>query len=223
MSSLIAVIAITPSSLVNNVSYSASPDQIRACDGGFYRLIDGILTIFSMSSILIIYVHVSNGIPEPMVLPPVPLDDSRFSQEGQLGFLHSEFSAENLLVVLADERGTPGDAPGRTVVDRRPARIDEAASEFRVLDFCEEAAVAQMLIVDDLVQRAHPTPGESVFLPGAPGLFLWYVGKKMLQYLANVPQIGLNGGRVLIFLVQQILRQPVLIQHHRQALQPPGR
>src|SRR5215471_1877642 len=46
---------------------------------GFYRLIDGILTIFSMESILIIYVHVSNGIPEPMVLPPVPLDHPRLS------------------------------------------------------------------------------------------------------------------------------------------------
>src|SRR6266849_4277944 len=151
MSSLIAVIAITPYSLVNNVPYNAPPDEIRACDGGFYRLIDGILTIFSMSSILIIYVHVSNGIPEPMVLPPVPLDDSRFSQEGQLGFLHPEFSAENLLVVLADERGTPGDAPGRTVVDRRSARVDETASEFRVLDFRKEVAVVQMLIVDDVV------------------------------------------------------------------------
>jgi hypothetical protein len=40
----------------------------------------------------------------------------------------------------------------------------------------------------------------------------------MLQYLANVLQIGLNGGRVLILLVQQILRQPILIQHRRQAL-----
>src|SRR5206468_8929185 len=96
------------------------------------------------------------------------------------------------------------------------------ASEFRVLDFREEAAVAQMLIVDDLVQRAYSPPREAVFLPGAPGLFLWHIRKKMLQYLANVPQIGLNGGRVLILLVQQILRQPVLIQHRRQALQPPG-
>jgi len=108
-----------------------------------------------MGSILIIYVHVSNGITEPAV-PSPSLDDARFSQEGQLGFLQPECSAENLLVVLADERGTPGDAPGRTVVDCRSTRVDEAASEFRVLDFREEAAVAQMLIVDDLVQRAHP-------------------------------------------------------------------
>ena len=42
--------------------------------------------------------------------------------------------------------------------------------------------------------------------------------KKMLQDLANMLQIGLNSGRILIFLVQQILRQPILIQHRRQAL-----
>src|SRR4029450_13803703 len=160
-------------------------DQILAFDGGVYRLIDGILTTFSMASILIIYVHVSNGIPEPAV-PSPSLDDARFSQESQLGFLQPECSAENLLVVLADERGTPGDAPGRTVVDRRPAGANEAASKCRVLDFSEEAVVAQMLIVDDLVQRAYPAPGEPVFLPGAPGLFLWHIRKKMLQHLANV-------------------------------------
>src|SRR5215471_16415628 len=164
-----------------------------------------------MESILIIYVHVSNRISEPVVLSPVPLDHPRLSQEGQLGFLHPEFSAENLFVVLADERGTPRDTPGRTVVDRRPARVDETASEFRMLDFREEATVAQMLIVDDLVHRAHPTPGEPVFLSGAPSLLLWHVGKKMVQRLTNVLQIRLNGGRVLILLIQQILRQPVLV------------
>ena len=125
--------------------------------------------------------------------------------------------------MLSDERGTPGDAPGRTVVDRRSTRVDETASEFRVLDCREEVAVVQMLIIDDLVHRAHPTPGESVFLPGALGIFLRHIRKKMFQHLANVLQISLNGGRVLILLIQQILRQTVLVEHRGQALQPHGR
>src|SRR5947208_14032902 len=87
----------------------------------------------------------------------MPLDHARFSQEGQFGFWHPEFCAENLLVVLADERGTPGDAPGRTIVDRRPARIDEAASEFRVLGFFTEVE--------------HPELGRRFIYPGGAAIY----------------------------------------------------
>src|SRR6266704_4636492 len=177
---------------------------------GVYHLIDGILTIFSIDSMLIIYAPMSSVLLS-LELHTVPLDHARLSQKGQRGFRHAEFPTENLLVVLADEGSTPADTPGRTVINRRPTGVDEAAAEFRVLDFREETAVVQMRIVDNLVYRAYAPPGEAVFLPSAPGIFLRHIRKKVLQYLANVPQVRLNGRRVLILLVQQILRQPVLV------------
>ncbi len=131
---------------------------------GVYHLIDGILTTFSIDSMLIIYAPMSSVLLS-LERHIVPLNHPRLSQKGQLGFRHAEFPTENLLVVLADEGSTPADTPGRTVINRRPTGVDEAAAEFRVLDFREEAAVVQMRIVDNLVYRAYAPQGRPFSCP----------------------------------------------------------
>jgi hypothetical protein len=56
-------------------------------------------------------------------------DNPRFGKHCQLGFAQPQFAAENLGVVLADERRAPGNAPGRLTVQCSGTGIDEAPAQ----------------------------------------------------------------------------------------------
>src|SRR5689334_17514828 len=75
------------------------------------------------------------------------LDDSTLRQHGEFLGRQPQFAAEDVLVVLADERRSSGDPPRRAVVEGGLAGVDEATAQFRVLHLLPETAVVQMGIV----------------------------------------------------------------------------
>jgi hypothetical protein len=85
----------------------------------------------------------------------VPLDHATFCQNGKFTARQPQFVAEDFYVVLADQRGASGDPPGRAVIDRRLAGVDEAATELWVLDLLPEASVMQMAVVKEILRRAN--------------------------------------------------------------------
>ena len=50
-------------------------------------------------------------------------DNAGLEQNVQALFAHAQLAAEHVLVVLADKRRTPGDAPGRGAEYGRRARV----------------------------------------------------------------------------------------------------
>src|SRR4051795_4101782 len=96
----------------------------------------------------------------------ISLDHAVLGQDCQLAARQAQFAAENLSVVLADQRRAPGDLPGRSAIDRGLAGIDEAAAEFGMLDGLPESAVVQMRVVEQRLGRTHRAPGEAALLRG---------------------------------------------------------
>jgi hypothetical protein len=60
------------------------------------------------------------------------LDHPRLRQHHKLGLAQTQFAAEALNVVFADERGAAGNAPGRLTIQRSRPSIDKASPEFRM-------------------------------------------------------------------------------------------
>ena len=73
------------------------------------------------------------------------LNHATFRQHGEFTARQSQLVAEDFRVVLADERRPSGNSPGRAVIDRGLAWVDEAAAEFRVL--CEAHGGPDSLVV----------------------------------------------------------------------------
>ena len=104
-----------------------------------------------------------------------------FRQNQKLPARQSQFIAEDFDIVLADQRRPPGDPPGRTVIDRRLARVDEAAAEFRVLHLLPETAIVQMRIVEQRLRGTHRPPGEAALLGGMVNLLGRQAGDEVRQ------------------------------------------
>jgi hypothetical protein len=87
-----------------------------------------------------------------------------FHQHRQLAGRHPQLAAQDFDIMLADPRRSTRDAPRRAVIDRRFARISEAATEFRMLDLLPKTAIMQMRVVEQFLWRADRTPGETALL-----------------------------------------------------------
>jgi hypothetical protein len=60
------------------------------------------------------------------------LDHPRLRQHHQLGLTQTQFATEDLDIVLTDERGTAGNAPGRLAIQRGWPGINEASPQLRM-------------------------------------------------------------------------------------------
>src|ERR1700741_1910507 len=87
-------------------------------------------------------------------------DHAIFRQNRELAARQPKFAAEDVHIVLADQRRPSGKPPRRSVVYGRLARIDEATAEFRMLHVFPEAAVMQVEVVEQRFRGTHRTPGE---------------------------------------------------------------
>src|SRR6185369_3655102 len=93
-----------------------------------------------------------------------PSDHMILRQNQKLPARESQLIAEDFDVVFADQRCAPGDAPGSTVIDRRLARVGEAAAELRVFHLLPETAIVQMGIVEQRLRGTHRPPREAALL-----------------------------------------------------------
>ena len=128
------------------------------------------------------------------------LNHTIFRQYAQLTPRQSQLVAEDFGVVLADQRRASGDLPGRAVVDRRLARVDEAAADLRVLYLFPETAVMQVEVVEERLGRTHRPPGEAAFLGGMVNLLRRQardeVGDEVID---DVRRVRGDDRRVLVF------------------------
>ncbi len=137
-------------------------------------------------------------------------DHTTFRQNGELTARQSQFVAEDFRVVLADQRCPAGDPPGRAVVDRRLAWVDEAAAEFRMLHLLPETAIMQVGIVKQRFRGTHRPPGEAAFLGGVVHLLRRQTGDEVgEEIIDDVRCVCRNDRRVLVFGVLEIARHAV--------------
>src|SRR5713226_5701986 len=111
--------------------------------------------------------------------PTISLDHTTFRQNGKRTAGQSQFVAEDLRVVLADQRCPSGDPPGRAIIDRRFAGVDKAAAELRVLHLLPEAAVSEVGVVKERLRRTHRPPGEAAFLGSVVDLLCRQAGNEV--------------------------------------------
>jgi hypothetical protein len=75
------------------------------------------------------------------------LDLAVFRQHGEFLGRKPSLAAEDVLVVLADERCPSENTSGRAIVDGALAWGDEAAAQLRVLHLLPETTIVQMGVV----------------------------------------------------------------------------
>src|SRR5215469_6053944 len=114
-----------------------------------------------------------------------PSDHATFCQDRELPVRQSQFVAKDFRVVLADQRRSSGDPPGRAVIDGRLAWIDEAATQLRVLHLLPETAIMQVGIVKQFLRSAHRAPGEAAFLGSVVNLLCRQAGNEIGDQIIN--------------------------------------
>jgi hypothetical protein len=72
-----------------------------------------------------------------------------FRENRQLGSRKPKFVANDLDVVLADQRCPPRYPPARSVIDCRLSGVREAAAEFRMLDLLQRKSETRPANVSD--------------------------------------------------------------------------
>src|SRR5437763_1419010 len=101
-----------------------------------------------------------------IAMPMVALDSPNGSAKDSSAS-HGLPLSKHLLGVLAEQRRTAREAPRGGAGDEGAAGIGKRGTELGVLDLDEEAAIAQMGIVEVLVGRADRRPRKALRLADA--------------------------------------------------------
>ncbi len=125
--------------------------------------------------------------------------------------------------MLADQRRPSRDPPRRAVIDRRLARIDEAAAKLGMLHLLPETAIVQVSVLEQRLRGTHRAPGEAAFLRGVVDFLGRQAGNEAGDEIVDdVGRVRRDDRLVLVLGVLQIAGHAVAVQQFRQVLDEPG-